>query len=274
MKSNDRPYVVLTCAALASYYILEAIVVGELFLRGEGDKFSPVFLVKPVLFGYVLYRASREGRRWVWLLGLLAAGALVRLLVIENGGVWAPYFFYSFAFLLAAAVWWLLKLREVDRAHAAEYGLESIAMVALGVPIARALETYGEVQSREPHDRVPDATWYVFAAGPHHEAKFVEWRGQIHVAAYRSEEPLPGPDLARVMTRYADGQKWIALTEGYLYQREDRTRRLWCSAMPMIGVGTSEFLDVEGRARLEPGSGPESESRDDARVSFPEEPDA
>ncbi|MBN2527850.1 MAG: hypothetical protein JXR76_15785 [Deltaproteobacteria bacterium] len=71
--------------------------------------------------------------------------------------------------------------------------------------------------------------------------------GIVQSVAYFSDKSDPNRDLAFVMNEYSEGQEWNALTSGSLYQREDRARRLWCSAMTAIGVGLCAFLDSEKR---------------------------
>ena len=51
------------------------------------------------------------------------------------------------------------------------------------------------------------------------------------------------------LIRMGDGQEWTTWTEGYRYATADDSLRVWCSAMPVIGVGTKEF--VRFREKLE-----------------------
>jgi hypothetical protein len=39
------------------------------------------------------------------------------------------------------------------------------------------------------------------------------------------------------------------MQEGYWYQRSDGSVRLWCSAIPAIGIGTVDFLRAKGEAK-------------------------
>ncbi|WP_050026348.1 hypothetical protein [Verrucomicrobium sp. BvORR034] len=41
---------------------------------------------------------------------------------------------------------------------------------------------------------------------------------------------------------YKEGNGWQVMTEGYWYQRSDGRVRLWCSAIPAIGVAYTDFL--------------------------------
>ena len=47
-----------------------------------------------------------------------------------------------------------------------------------------------------------------------------------------------------MLDRYRDGSQWRVMEEGYWYQREDDKIRLWCSAIPAIGVAYVDFLAV------------------------------
>ena len=45
---------------------------------------------------------------------------------------------------------------------------------------------------------------------------------------------------------YGENQEWQTVNEGYLYYRDDNLVRLWCSAMPPIGVASMEYWEARG----------------------------
>jgi len=149
-----------------------------------------------------------------------------------------PLWYFPIAILVIPIMWFGRVFLKWNR-------LEKLEMVKLLVPFEDAVALYGEPDDREPSEKNPDATVYTFSASLFHEVSVTAWKGVIHSVTYWSSHASPAQDLACVMERYSQGQNWHPLTEGYLYQREDGRRRLWCSAMPAIGVATTEFLDNE-----------------------------
>jgi hypothetical protein len=61
---------------------------------------------------------------------------------------------------------------------------------------------------------------------------------------YWSQYGDPGNDLVVVMRHHGHDHPWRAITDGYSYERQDGYCWLWCSALPWIGVGTCEFLEL------------------------------
>lgn len=118
-------------------------------------------------------------------------------------------------------------------------------MVGLRAPISEAIALYGEPLESKARDDFPDATEYLFRASQYHEAVIYEWKGRIHSITYWSSHPDPVRDLRCMFERFGEGRQWQALTEGYLYMRDDARVRLWCSAAPGIGVATDQYLDAE-----------------------------
>jgi hypothetical protein len=138
-------------------------------------------------------------------------------------------------------------IRELFSLHL----LEKIKPVALGVSYEKAVELWGDPDEEEECDEYENTIVYTFSPSWFHEANVFVKNDVIQSVAYFSDKPDPNRDLQFVMKEYSDGKEWNTLTEGYLYQRDDRARRLWCSAMPAIGVGISEFLDGKKRDDLE-----------------------
>jgi hypothetical protein len=44
-------------------------------------------------------------------------------------------------------------------------------------------------------------------------------------------------------------QEWKEVNEGYTYLRADGSLRLWCSAVPAIGVGFEEYMKADASYR-------------------------
>jgi len=119
--------------------------------------------------------------------------------------------------------------------------LASVPMVKLLTPMEHVRTQYGSPSGSLPHDAVPDATMHDFEVAGSVLVRTTEWNGVVHEAVYIPENPMPDDDLRTVAEVYGEGQEWNTMSEGYMYQRADGLVRLWCSAMPPIGVGTVEF---------------------------------
>ncbi len=52
-----------------------------------------------------------------------------------------------------------------------------------------------------------------------------------------------------MLTSYSDSIEWQVMEKGYWYQRKDGKIRLWCSAIPAVGVGFVDFLRVESELK-------------------------
>jgi hypothetical protein len=131
-----------------------------------------------------------------------------------------------------------MSFLDADLRESTLYG---VAMVPLRAPAESLVSTYGEPVLREPHDLRSDAERATFDTGDALVVATV-WRGAVHEIVYVPSVSRPEYDLLTIVVRYAEGQKWKVLSEGYMYQREDDEVRLWCSVMPPIGVATCEFL--------------------------------
>lgn len=124
--------------------------------------------------------------------------------------------------------------------------VESLTALALGSKVIEAVELYGEPLKSEPSDDSPEIIQHTFAVGDYHEVTTSEWRGVIQSITYWSTKSDPARDLQFMLNAYRGGSEWNVLEEGYWYQREDGMVRLWCSAVPAIGVAYTDFLRAKG----------------------------
>ncbi|WP_395749781.1 hypothetical protein [Prosthecobacter sp.] len=127
-----------------------------------------------------------------------------------------------------------------------KHRLESLTALALGSKVAEAAELYGEPLKSEPSEDSPEIVQHTFAAGDYHAITASEWKGVIQSITYWSTKSDPVRDLQFMLNAYRGGSDWEVLEEGYWYQRQDGVVRLWCSAMPAIGVAYTEFLRAKG----------------------------
>ena len=130
------------------------------------------------------------------------------------------------------------KLNKMDR-------LENNDAIPLGSTIEDASNLYGEPIAIEKSDSFPDSTEYTFRMSPFHECVIWEWNGLVHSIVYFAEVSYPDPDLKFMFETYSENHSWDTVNQGYLYCRDDRLVRIWCSAMPPIGVATMEFWDAK-----------------------------
>lgn len=139
------------------------------------------------------------------------------------------------------------KLRQLYYRHILHRNrLQKVRMVDIGAPISVALSLYGEPVERCVNKDFPEACQFTFSAGVFHDVVLSEWRQRIQSIAYWSKYPDPSRDLTWMFHYYGEGHKWRAWGEpGYSYKREDGLRWLWCSAAPVIGIATSEYMDAE-----------------------------
>lgn len=242
MNNYCKTPIYLTTASVLYFYVIETITVANIFLSGEGAKYSLFFLVQPVIRGYLFYKALREPQRWLWLFILLSIVSVIKGVYSFGSSPMEAFYFSSYIVILLSSAWWWLTRYQHDRVEEKTYGLASITMVKLNQPISKAYDIYGEPIKAEKHDKNHEATTYTFPIGEFHEAVISEWNNVIQSITYWSQFSIPGPDLSHMLKQYSDGHGWDLVEEGYLYQRKDRKVRLWCSAMPAIGVGNVEFL--------------------------------
>lgn len=125
--------------------------------------------------------------------------------------------------------------------------LERVEMIELRATIAHAIEVYGEPLESSSSEGFDAATAHEFAISRFHCATVIEWNELVHGLTYWSLTADPGRDLDAMFRFYGQGDSWCTLTAGYAYVRSDRTCHLWCSAMPAIGVESTEYRDARLR---------------------------
>jgi hypothetical protein len=141
--------------------------------------------------------------------------------------------------LFARCVIWFMRIfLKVDR-------LKAIELIQLRDDIGTALAEYGEPNEKRVSEECPDATVYEFELFPFHRILLTVWNGSVHSASYESAYHHPKEDLKTMLDFYGEGVDWRVLSAGYSYLRCDRDRMVFCSAMPLLGCATKEFLDAE-----------------------------
>jgi hypothetical protein len=126
--------------------------------------------------------------------------------------------------------------------------LEDLTLIELGTQIESAIELYGDPIEKSPHETFPEVLRYVFSPDENHEIVINSWKGIVHEVIYWFEEPSPDEDLVFIARHYGQDHEWNELNPGYLYYRDDEQVRLWCSAIPAIGVGTIGYFKAQSKA--------------------------
>jgi hypothetical protein len=103
------------------------------------------------------------------------------------------------------------------------------------------------VRQYEPD--VPGAITLEYEISPFHFAIVTEWEGAVHELSYESIYPDPDRDLKWMLETYDSGAGWSVMTEGYSFRANDGSCFLWCSAAPVLGVSTAEYLEAKAAAR-------------------------
>ena len=71
--------------------------------------------------------------------------------------------------------------------------------------------------------------------------------GKVCLVTYWSAHADPNRDLRCMLAKYGNGVGWDEVEQGYLCIRKDGKVRLWCSAVPAIGVETTEYFVAKNR---------------------------
>ena len=144
----------------------------------------------------------------------------------------------------------MINIRQlIDFAFHGSHRLETIDKLPLGSALAEAIALYGEPIETEPSDDTPEITQHTFAAGDYHEVVTSEWKDAIQSITYWSLKADPGRDLDCMLRAYSKSSEWQVMEEGYWYQRQDGVVRLWCSAIPAIGVAFVDFLRAKSELK-------------------------
>lgn len=132
-----------------------------------------------------------------------------------------------------------------------ESTLQNLPLIDLGATAESAIALYGDPIETSPKEEFPEASSMTFSPDELHEVVITVWNGAVHQVVYWFEDPSPDEDLVFIAGHYRDGQNWVELNPGYLYYREDEEIRLWCSALPAIGVGTIEYFKAESAGKAQ-----------------------
>lgn len=144
----------------------------------------------------------------------------------------------------------MIDLRQfIDFTFRGRHRLEYIAKLPLGSTVADAIRIYGEPTEVKPSEDAPEIAQYIFAAGLYHEVVANEWQGRIQSITYWSTKADPGRDLDCMLDAYRETSEWHVQQKGYWYQRQDGQLRLWCSAIPAIGVAYVDFLNAKDKLK-------------------------
>jgi hypothetical protein len=123
--------------------------------------------------------------------------------------------------------------------------LKSIRLVPLEVTLDEVRALYGDPEAVEPREDWEGATRQTFQVRLF-EVHVTEWQGRVHAVTYEFPGRTQDREFTDFLEFYGEGHRWEPLTEGYSHRRADLRRVAWCSAAPVIGVGTDVFL---GRKR-------------------------
>jgi hypothetical protein len=135
--------------------------------------------------------------------------------------------------------------------------LQDIPLLNLGSSIEDAIGLYGPYTKKIPNEGFPEAAGYSFEPSPFHIIDVWIWRSQVSAVVYHSARGEPDLDLKTVWHKYGERQEWKTVNEGYNYLRMDGRQRLWCSAVPAIGIGIEEYMEAEASYRSASSGQPE-----------------
>lgn len=145
----------------------------------------------------------------------------------------------------------MFNIRQlIDFFFHGRHRLETIEKLPLGSSLGEAIALYGKPIETEPSDDTPEITQHTFAAGDYHEMVASEWNDTIQSITYWSLKSDPGRDLDSMLSAYTESSEWEMMEEGYWYQRQDGVIRLWCSAIPAIGVAFVDFLRAKSELKI------------------------
>lgn len=137
----------------------------------------------------------------------------------------------------------MINIRQlIDFSIRGRHRLQTIEKLPLGSSLGEAIALYGDPIETEPDDDAPQITTHTFAVGDYHEVVASEWKTTIQSITYWSLKADPGRDLDCMLSAYGESSGWQVMDKGYWYQRKDGVIRLWCSAIPVIGVAFVDFL--------------------------------
>jgi hypothetical protein len=140
-------------------------------------------------------------------------------------------------------------MRLIDFYLLGRHRLEAIKLLPIGCSLRDAIALYGEPFESQPAEESAEIIVHTFQIGKYHQAVAMVWQDRVRSITYWSAKSDPSRDLRYVLEGYKDDSRWFVLEEGYWYQREDGKLKLWCSAVPAIGVADVEFLAAEAELK-------------------------
>ena len=120
--------------------------------------------------------------------------------------------------------------------------LGDIDQIPLRSSIEVAIASYGNPYEQSVDNDLTNCECYSFEVRNFHLVELWVWKSTVHQILYTSPRGEASLDLQTVLDAYGKGQEWITLQKGYKYASGDESVRVWCSAMPVIGVATTEFV--------------------------------
>jgi hypothetical protein len=146
----------------------------------------------------------------------------------------------------------MIALRQfIDFYILGRHRLEAIQLLPLGSSMSQAVGLYGQPFESKPSNETPEIMVHSFHVGRYHEAVVMEWQDSIRSITYWSAKSDPSRDLRCMLETYKGDSRWVLLEEGYWYQHEDGKMKLWCSAVPAIGVAYVDFLSAKAELKKE-----------------------
>ena len=127
--------------------------------------------------------------------------------------------------------------------------LQDIPLLDLGASLADATSLYGPHKETIPNEDFPEAIGYSFEPSQFHTVDVWIWKSHVSAVVYHSAKGEPELDLKTVLEKYGETHEWKTINEGYTYLRADGRVRLWCSAVPAIGVGSDEYMQADANYR-------------------------
>jgi hypothetical protein len=127
--------------------------------------------------------------------------------------------------------------------------LQDIELLDLGTTIDDATRLYGKHVETKQNEDLPESECYSFEPSEYHGIDVWIWKSAVHAIVYFSAKGEPEMDLTTIREKYGGKQHWDTINEGFTYRRADQQVRLWCSAMPAIGVGSEEYMRAEAEQK-------------------------
>ncbi len=127
--------------------------------------------------------------------------------------------------------------------------LQDVSLIPLGASLEDAKALYGAHVETISNEDFPEASGYSFEPSKFHAVDVWIWNSTVSAVVYHSAKGDPELDLETVWKRYGEGHEWKTVNQGYTYLRADGHVRIWCSAVPAIGVGFEEYMQADANYR-------------------------